>query len=230
MVKFGYNLRKDAWSWVVIAKDKNNLWGLDWRNEVAHMSDDLLKKIEKVSFSRAQKIVEEYIKNSPRKVFKNKVLHFEKQALEKSWSGVEKKYFKTLSKVMGKPIFTNSFNCYFTTGLMCPYKEGENWFMVSMWHSIPASITTICHEIMHFQFLRYYKGYLKKKGLKNDQIEDLKESLTFLLNEPEFDKIILCQDNGYPDHLELRKKLKNIWSKDGDFQKLIDEAVRLILK
>lgn len=59
-INFDYSLKKDAWSWVLIAKDKN-LWGLNWRQQIAHISDDLLRKIEKSSFSRAQKIVEDYI-------------------------------------------------------------------------------------------------------------------------------------------------------------------------
>jgi hypothetical protein len=228
-VKFDYNLNKDAWSWVLIAKDKN-MWGLNWRDQIAQIPEGLLRKIEKTSFSRAQKIVEKYIEKDFKKEYKNKILHFEMQALEKSWRIIEKKYFKTLSSIIKKPIFTNEFNCYFTTGLMCPYNEKENWFMVSMWHSLPFSITTICHEIMHLHFLFYYKNYLKKQGLKKDQIENLKESLTFLLNEPEFDKIILCQDIGYPKHRELREKLKGIWSKNKEFQNLLDEAINIIKK
>ena len=69
-----------------------------------------------------------------------------------------------------------------------------------------------------------------KKGLKNNQIEDLKEALTFLLNESEFEGIILSQDNGYPEHQKLRKKLKNIWSKDRNLQNLIDETIYIIKK
>jgi cobalamin biosynthesis Co2+ chelatase CbiK len=68
------------------------------------------------------------------------------------------------------------------------------------------------------------------QGLKKDQIENLKESLTFLLNEHEFGNIILSQNNGYPEHKELRKKLKNIWSKNKDFQNLLDEAISIIKK
>ena len=177
-INFNYNLKKDAWSWVLIAKDRE-LWGLNWRDQIAHIPDELLEKIEKVSFSHAQKIVENYIEKDSKKEYKNKVMYSEILALEKSWGKVEKKYFEILSQITQKPIFKDKFSCYFTTGLMCPYKEDENWFMVSMWHSIPFSITTICHEIMHLQFLHYYKNYLKKKGLKDDQIEDLKESLTF---------------------------------------------------
>lgn len=97
--------------------------------------------------------------------------------------------------------------------------------MVSLQHPIPFSITTICHEIMHFQFLHHYKSYLNKKGLSNKQIETLKEALTFLLNEPEFNQIISSEDTGYSEHQELRKNLKNIWTKENNFQKMLDKAV-----
>jgi len=231
MVKlnFNYNLKKDAWSWVLIAKDKN-LWGLNWRDQIAQISDELLSKIEKVSFSRALNVVEEYIEKDSNKEYKSRVMNCEMQALEESWRLNELRYFKILADITKKPVFTDKFYCYFTTGLVCPYNEKGGWFMVSMWHSIPFSITTICHELMHLQFLHYYKNYLKRKGLTNDQIEDLKESLTFLLNEPEFESIILSRDNGYPEHKKLRKKLGAIWSKNKDFQNLLDEAVSFIKK
>jgi len=228
-VKFNYNTNKDAWSWVVIAKDKN-LWGLDWRSQIAHIPKELLSKILKSNFSRAVKLTEEYIKNSPKRKYKEILIKSEISSLEKSWGTIEKKYFKILADIMQKSIFSENFGCFWTTGFMCPYNQKENWFMVSLWHSLPFSITTICHEIMHFQFLHDYKDYLKKKGLKNNQIEDLKESLTFLLNEPEFEEIILSEDTGYPKHMELRRKLKSSWSKDKNFQNLIDRAVLIIKK
>jgi len=224
-VNFDYNIKKDAWSWVLIAKSKN-LWGLEVRDQIPQISDELLRKIKKASFSRAQKIVEDNIKKEARKKHKNRVMYLEMQALEKSWRIVEKKYFKTLSKVTQKPIFRNNFSCYFTTGFVCPYDEKENWFMVSMWHSIPFSITTICHEIIHLQFLHHYKDYLKDKGLKTNQIEDLKEAMTFLLNEPEFGDIVLSQDGGYPEHQKMRERLRKIRLKERDFQKFLDRSIK----
>lgn len=228
-VKFNYNINKDAWSWVVIAKDKN-LWGLNWKNEIVHIPKELLSKILKSSFSRAVKITEEYIKNKSKIEYKELIIKEEIHSLKNLWRHVEGEYFKILENIMQKPSAPEKFGCFWTTGFMCPYNEKENWFMVSMWHSIPFSITTICHEIMHLQFLHHYRDYLKKKGLKNNQIEDLKESLTFLLNEPEFDKIILSQDAGYPEHMELREKFKSNWLKDKNFQSLIDRAVSIIKK
>lgn len=228
-VKFNYNINKDAWSWVLIAKDKN-LWGLDWENEIAHIPKELLAKILKSSFSSAVKITETYIKNNSQKIYRADVIKNEIQALEKTWGKVEKKYFKILADITQKPIFQGDFDCFITSGFMCPYNEKQDWFMVSMWHSLPFSITTICHEVMHLQFLHYYKAYLIKQGLKNNQIEDLKESLTFLLNEPEFSNIILSQDSGYPEHFKLRKQLRSIWSKNKDFQNLLGRAIALLKK
>ncbi|MFA5993399.1 MAG: hypothetical protein WC823_00400 [Parcubacteria group bacterium] len=228
-VTFDYNLEKDAWSWVVIAKDRN-VWGLNWRDQIAQIPDELLVQIEKAGFAQAQAIVAEYIKKNVKTEYKNRVMRAEMRALEESWGLVEEKYFEILADIMQKPIFQEGFDCYFTTGLMCPYDEKEGWFMVSMWHSVPFSITTICHEIMHLQFLYYYRDYLEKNGLADEQIEDLKEALTFLLNEPEFGGIILSQDNGYPEHAELREALRDVWSKNKDFQNLLAEAVIIIKK
>ncbi|MEI6420197.1 MAG: hypothetical protein WCO30_01060 [bacterium] len=226
-VNFTYDIKKDSWSWVLIAKDKN-VWGLDWRQQIAHISNELLEKIEKVDFNNAQGIVEDYIKTNSKTQYKNKVMLSEIEALKKSWNEIEDDYMNILSKVTQKSIFTQNIQCYFTTGLMCPYNDKENWFMVSMWHSIPFSITTVCHEILHLQFLHYYREYLISNGLTNTQIEDIKESLTFLLNEFEFDKIILCQDNGYPEHCDFRNKLKDIWSTNKDFKNLIDQSILLL--
>jgi len=82
-VNFDYNIKKDAWSWVLIVKDRD-MWGLNWRNQIAQIPDDLLERIEKVGFARAQKIVEEYITKDSNKEYKNKVMKSEMQALEKS--------------------------------------------------------------------------------------------------------------------------------------------------
>lgn len=189
-VSFRYNLKKDAWSWVLIAK-KKDCWGKSWEAQVAHIPDELLKKVLKFSFSRGQEAVEQYLKTRLDRKHRMLVIGQTLEALENVWKTVEKDFFAALVKMTKKPIYTNKFGCFLTTGFMCPYNEKDNWFMVSLWRSIPGSVTTICHEIFHLQFLHYYKNYLKRRGLKKNQIEDLKEAVTFLLNESEFEKIIM---------------------------------------
>lgn len=228
-VIFKYSIKEDAWSWVSIAKGKNT-FGLKWREQIVHIPDHLLSDILKSDFSKAQDIVEKYLKTHPKRKYRKIVINEELNALKNIWSKVEKIFFNILSSATQKPIFANNFRCYLTTGFMCPYNEKENWFMTSVWHSLPFSITIICHELLHFQFLYYYKSYLKKKGLTNKQIEDLKESLTFLLNEPEFKEVILVKDRGYPNHQKLRKKFKQEWQKKKDFQKFLEKAVEIVKK
>ena len=46
-VIFKYDIKKDAWSWVLIAKHKN-CWGLNWHSQVEHIPDGLLNKILKL--------------------------------------------------------------------------------------------------------------------------------------------------------------------------------------
>ncbi len=228
-ITFQYNTKKDAWSWVSIAKDKD-IWGLNWKEQVVHIPEGLLSKVLKLDFPKAQDITEKHLRNHPQRKYRNLVIKQELATLRTVWSKVEKRYFDILSRITQQPIYKDNFKCYLTTGFMCPYNEKENWFMVSMWHSIPSSITTICHELLHLQFLHYYRSYLEEKGLNDKQIEELKESLTFLLNESEFKEVVLVKDKGYPDHQKRRKQLKEIWQKNKNFNKFLDESIKIIKK
>jgi len=226
-VNFEYNIKKDAWSWVLIAKSKD-YWGLDWRSQVLQIPDDLLAKILKANFKKAQILAERYLSNHPKRQYREFIIGKELSALGDIWKKVENNFFDILSAITQKPIYENNFRCFFTSGFMCPYNQKENWFMASIWHSIPFSITTICHELLHLQFLHYYKDYLKKRGLNNKQIEDLKESLTFLLNEPEFKEIILVKDKGYPNHQKMRRQLKKIWRRDKNFSIFLEKSIKIV--
>lgn len=226
-VKFKYDIRKDAWSWVVIAKDKG-LWGLDWKFEVGHIPKNLLKRILEANIKDAVKLTEEHLKKDRKREYRYCAIKEEMKSLESVWKLVEKKYFKALADMLGKPIYSKEFSCFWTTGFMCPYNEKGKWFMVSLWRGIPDSITTICHEILHLQFLYYYRGYLKKKGLNNSQIEHLKEALTFLLNESEFDEVVLSTDMGYPVHQKLRKELRRVWKEKQSFAGFMEVAVKIV--
>ena len=229
-VTFSYDQHKDAWSWVLIAKDRC-CWGMDWEPQVAHIPSDLLVEIQKNSETKAIELVENHLKNNRYQPFKQKIIESEIEALKISWQFVEKKYFEILESITNKSIYQKEFPALITTGFMCPYStdDSPSWFMISIWRSIPDSITTIAHEIFHLQYLHYW-GIEVEKKLGKEKSEDLKEALTFLLDEDEFDKIILCEDGGYPDHLELRKKLSKFWQSKKNFQELVDFGVDLLQK
>lgn len=228
-VKFDYDRKKDAWSWVYIAKDRDESWGINWQNENQHIPDFLMKKILESDESEAIKLVEKHFSESNYQEFKEQIIKAEIRSLEAIWRLKEELFFRILEKITTKPIYQKTFPCYFTTGFMCPYQTEKkpNWFMVSIWKGIPFWITTICHEILHLQFIHYWQGEITDK-IGKEKFEILKELLTFLLDEEEFDDIILSEDAGYPNHQKIRSQLAEFWSKNNDFQQLVDFGVKIL--
>lgn len=228
-VTFGYDAHKDVWSWVRIAQDRDESWGTNWRKENQHIPDFLLEKIMVATKEDAIKIVEKHFSESKYQNFKEKIIQSEIKSLKKVWGIKEAEFFSILEKITNKPIYQKKFPCYFTTGFMCPYKTDEkpNWFMVSIWKGIPFWITTICHEILHLQFINYWREDITNK-IGKEKFEILKESLTFLLNEDEFDNIILSENGGYPNHQKLRDQLSKLWRKNRNFEDLIEFGIKYL--
>ncbi|MBU0906722.1 MAG: hypothetical protein KKD18_01160 [Nanoarchaeota archaeon] len=83
------------------------------------------------------------------------------------------------------------------------------------------------HEILHFQFEKYFWKGLEKKGLTENEIQHIKEATTVLINE-EFLDVIPFKDWGYPLHKKFRKELTNIWRKKKDFKHLLNESVKFL--
>lgn len=209
-VKFHYSYKKDAWSWVLIVKNRMRLRELkkDWRKEVEFIPQKLLNSIIKTNRKKGESLVYNHLVSHPKKLLRQLIIKEQLSALEGAWEKIERRYFKRLEKILRKPIFIKEFRCYLTTGFMCPYDPRDNSFMVSLWHNIPWNITTICHEIFHLQFLYYYGKYCRE-FISQEKLDDLKEALTFIL-DTDFKDLLLCEDEGYPAHRKLRRKLKKI--------------------
>ena len=229
-VKFYYDFKKDAWSWVVIVKARKKIEQLkmNWKKQVVFIPPKLLNLIKKKSRKTAENSVQKYLKSRPQKTIRDLIIKTQLIFLEKVWRKIEKRFFERLEKITGQPIFIKEFKCYLTTGFMCPYNPKDNSFMVSIWHSLPLNLTTICHEIFHLQFLHYFKKYCRKFISKRG-LDDLKEAITFILNT-DFNDLLLVQDKGYLAHQKLRKELKKIWKKEKNFNKFLDKAIGFIKK
>ena len=94
--------------------------------------------------------------------------------------------FKAMEKLTRHPIEYKIFTIYLTTLNRCPY----NWhkgtirmvdtkkpeYRGKIWRGIFA------HELLHMQTHRYYENEKPMSSLSERQFNDLKESLTFLLN------------------------------------------------
>jgi hypothetical protein len=78
-------------------------------------------------------------------------------------------------------------------------------------------------------FHTYYQKTCEEQGLSGQQIWDIKESLTVLLNL-EFDDLRFGKDIGYPGHEELRDVIEKAWLRYHDFEKTLEKAIMFVKK
>ncbi|MCX6822465.1 MAG: hypothetical protein NTX91_00510 [candidate division SR1 bacterium] len=138
-------------------------------------------------------------------------------------------YIKKMETLTKQPFLYDEITCYLTTLARCPYNREKG--LIRLWYKAQDPVRVFLHEILHFQFHQRYRDNPKVKLLSKEQFEDLKESLTFLLNI-EFKEYIEFPDYGYPQHQELRKQLEDYRlsqpENERDFEKLIDYGCDLL--
>jgi hypothetical protein len=210
-------------------KDLYNIW--ETCNKDSPFKDfkktvhpDILKICQGKKFEECKKSLEQNKKT----LYTSGLIETFTKALQGGWDKFNDEYFKRLEKVMKKPICSNQFTAYLTTMMRCPYNIKEYTFMTSFFRSISESLKTPCHEIMHFQFYKYYWRKVEKE-IGEEKTGHLKEALTVLLNS-EFKDLYFFEEPGYDIHKELRNFISNQWKKNKDFDILVDESIKWIKK
>lgn len=151
---------------------------------------------------------------------------------QESWDKVENIYIKKMEE-----IHKNKFPYDVVSGILstspggwgfnlkgdnpwfaCPNKKNERFIKVAM------------HEIMHGFFIEYFREKYKKDfNLNDNQLWDVQESLTILLNI-ELSDILPQEDLGYPQHQKLREEIKKIWLKTKDINETLDHICKIVKK
>jgi hypothetical protein len=222
-VYFKLDMNKDMKNWYEACN--SSFMGVDWKSRI---SPDLRNKIAGVKKEKAMKFLRAYLNEKYKD--DGKLIHKTMGTARTYWgkNGVE--VFRRLKKITGHPIWPSKIYCYYTTFPRGPYymKKDFAWLLVPSGHSTDKLrySSTILHEALHFQFHRYFWAYCKKCGLSFSRIDNIKEALTFLINE-EFSDLV-AEDRGYKVHKRFRRDLKMIWRKDKNFERLLDKAIVLI--
>lgn len=127
-----------------------------------------------------------------------------------------------LEIITGHPFDYKSITILWTTFPRCPYnwEDGILWTF-ALTNESQLILRNIIHELIHFQFHKYYTEYCKIKWLNETNFYTLKESLTFLVNV-EFSDLEVAEDKWYIQHKETREQLKEYWLKnDKNFSDLV---------
>lgn len=139
--------------------------------------------------------------------------------LEYNWRQIEKQFIARTEKIFQFSYPASQITAYLTTNQRSTYNIQENFFFVNFSSKFPNH--TIMHELLHFYTWHAFHDDLIENGIDEKQYNNIKESLTELLNIEFIDLMDGAHDDGYPQHIELRKKIRQLWSETKSLKKVI---------
>lgn len=144
-------------------------------------------------------------------------------AIEERWKVVEPIFIERAEKIFGISYPAPVITVYLTHNERCTYNLKQNYFFVSIASEFSNNI--LMHELLHFYTWHAFGQKLLDEGLSPSKYNDLKESLTELLNLEFSDLLKGKLDSGYPQHQEMRAAIRAWWSKQKDISLLIQKLV-----
>ncbi len=132
------------------------------------------------------------------------------------WDSVADAFTHRAEQVFGVAL-PHDVIAYLTVSGRCPYNINQNLYFVYMKYPHKARSTSM-HELWHF-YTWYRLGRIWEAKLGKARYEDLKESLTVLLNIECADLMPEgITDKGYSQHQELRAEIAKAWAATGDIE------------
>jgi len=206
-IDFVYDIGKDVENFITTLKSVNNK---------EHTSFHKLY-IEKYGQNFKPNLIEDFIK----KYTTNLDISFILVDIESSWQSIHDRFIERTEKIFGIKYPYEKVTAYLTTNERCSYNTKENYFFVYIQSQHPNR--TIMHELFHFYTSHVFYEEMMEKGITKEKYNDIKESLTVLLNVEFSDLLNGAVDYGYPQHQEMRAKIRDIWIFDKNIKKIIAE-------
>ena len=142
---------------------------------------------------------------------------------EQKWQEIAELYFKRVEKLFNIEYPVQSITAYLSTNSRCTYDIPEGYFF--LYHQSKEPNATIMHELLHFYTWYAWHERLMAKGLTPQEYNDIKESLTVLLNIEFFDLMNGEVDAGYPQHKEMRDRIAYLWNEHKDLEMVMDQLI-----
>jgi hypothetical protein len=136
--------------------------------------------------------------------------------VEREWLKVKDIFIARVESMFGIEYPHDIVRVFLTTNNRCTYNIPENYFFVTIGAKSP--VATIMHELFHFYTYYVFAGKFKERGIFEGEYNNFKEALTELLNVEFTDLMAGAIDAGYPQHQELRKRIKDLWSQQRSLQ------------
>lgn len=208
---FDYNQEKDIWCLLNYGKSSNN-------------SNKPTKVFEKLTIECGENPSEERVSLFVKKYISENDIDIQKFTLasQEGWDKIAEEYIKKAEEVFGISL-PEDIVAYLTINNRCPYRINENFFFVSV--SANSANKIAMHELWHF-YTWYKFGVEWEDKLGKEKYNDIKEALTVLLNVECKDLLADgIEDVGYPQHLELRNRILELWKTNKNIEKLWEQLI-----
>lgn len=133
---------------------------------------------------------------------------------QEQWNQIEIEASRRLQAMFATDWDPGEVTAYLTVSTRCPYNVKDRYFFVSCFK--PSPMRTCLHELQHFYAHQLLEPIFVERGMP-ERFNEFKESLTILLNEICAD-LIEEPDQGYPQHVESRQRILQLW-RDGKSMK-----------
>ncbi|MHB9010676.1 MAG: hypothetical protein ACYC49_00395 [Ignavibacteriaceae bacterium] len=187
-------------------------------NEPTRFQETYFKKYgNKIVPSKVKRFIREYL-------FTNCIDTTSKlETIATRWRAIESVFIKRANAIFRINSLTPSIHIYLTTNNRCTYNLKKKYFFVYIESKNTNHI--IMHEFFHFYTWKVLSPNLRKNKISLSRYNDIKESLTEILNLEFPDMLKGAKDNGYPQHREIRNHIRNFWRKQPNMKKLLDSLL-----
>ena len=210
-IVFSYSLDKDVENFIKSSQSVNN-------KNLTKFQEAYIKKFgDDYDPIKVKSFIESY--NKENKIDFDVVT----AEIEKKWQTIENEFIRRAESVFGPYPF--DVLVYLSTNSRCTYNISQNYFFVFIGGEHTNAI--IMHELWHFYTWNMLHADLVKEGISPEQYNDIKESLTELLNLECKDLLGGHEDRGYPQHAAMRGLIREIWAKDKDIKNLIARLTKI---
>ena len=207
-IQFEYNLDKDIQNFLGAVKSVNS------KKPTASQ----LKYIEKYGNNFTEETLKVFISQLTQNIDIDK----EVTRTRSNWGKIEPEFFKRADNIFGS-FSEKIITAFLTTDNRCTYNIDKGYFFVSIFSK--SANRTIMHELFHFYTWYAYGEKLINEGLSKEKYNDIKESLTVILNSDFFDLMEGAIDEGYPQHQEMRAEVSRLWLENKNIGKVIRDAL-----
>lgn len=145
--------------------------------------------------------------------------------IERAWLAIADRFIERCELLFGLTYPREVVDVYLTTNNRCTYSIRDSYFFVRM-RGYKQANSTIMHELIHFYTQEAFHDRLMARGLTGMQYNDIKESLTELLNVEFADLMEGGRDDGYPQHAEMRKRLRELLIEGRSLSEVVDELAK----